>query len=124
MGNTCDHVCDPARKVSPAASQKLRAPVLNEETAQPSPAMLAGAPSQPGEWPLTALRGHSIPEPRLAAAGGPAARAKQTLDRDFLLGAGSPEQQRTGRNFASMNERELAEICGRHGWELLGSSPL
>jgi quercetin dioxygenase-like cupin family protein len=34
------------------------------------------------------------------------------------------EQQRTGRKFASMNEREWAEICQRHGWELLGSSPL
>jgi quercetin dioxygenase-like cupin family protein len=34
------------------------------------------------------------------------------------------EQQRTGRKFASMNERELAEILDRHGWELLGPSPL
>src|SRR2546421_10274954 len=34
------------------------------------------------------------------------------------------EQQRTGRKFASMNERELAEICRRHGWELLGQSPV
>ena len=34
------------------------------------------------------------------------------------------EQQRTGRKFASMNERELAEILERHGWELLGPSPL
>jgi quercetin dioxygenase-like cupin family protein len=34
------------------------------------------------------------------------------------------EQQRTGRNFGSMNERELAEILQRHGWELLGPSPL
>jgi hypothetical protein len=34
------------------------------------------------------------------------------------------EQQRTGRKFASMNERELAEILQRHGWELLGPSPL
>ena len=34
------------------------------------------------------------------------------------------EQQRTGRKFASMNERELADICRRHGWELLGPSPL
>jgi quercetin dioxygenase-like cupin family protein len=34
------------------------------------------------------------------------------------------EQQRTGRKFASMNERELAEICQRHGWELVGPSPL
>jgi quercetin dioxygenase-like cupin family protein len=34
------------------------------------------------------------------------------------------EQQRTGRKFASMNERELAEICQRHGWELLGPPPL
>jgi mannose-6-phosphate isomerase-like protein (cupin superfamily) len=34
------------------------------------------------------------------------------------------EQQRTGREFASMNERELADICRRHGWELLGPSPL
>jgi mannose-6-phosphate isomerase-like protein (cupin superfamily) len=33
------------------------------------------------------------------------------------------EQQRTGRKFASMNERELAEILQRHGWELLGPSP-
>jgi quercetin dioxygenase-like cupin family protein len=34
------------------------------------------------------------------------------------------EQQQTGRKFASMNERELAEILQRHGWELLGPSPL
>ena len=34
------------------------------------------------------------------------------------------EQQRTGRKFASMNERELAEICQRHGWEVVGPSPL
>jgi hypothetical protein len=34
------------------------------------------------------------------------------------------EQQQTGRKFASMNERELAELCERHGWELLGPSPL
>lgn len=34
------------------------------------------------------------------------------------------EQQRTGRKFASMNERELAEILQRHGWEVLGPSPL
>jgi quercetin dioxygenase-like cupin family protein len=34
------------------------------------------------------------------------------------------EQQRTGGKFASMNERELAEILQRHGWELLGPSPL
>jgi quercetin dioxygenase-like cupin family protein len=34
------------------------------------------------------------------------------------------EQQRTGSKFASMNERELTEILQRHGWELLGSSPL
>ena len=33
------------------------------------------------------------------------------------------EQQRTGRKFASMNERELADILQRYGWELLGSSP-
>jgi mannose-6-phosphate isomerase-like protein (cupin superfamily) len=34
------------------------------------------------------------------------------------------EQQRTGRKFASMNERELTDILARHGWELLGPSPL
>jgi quercetin dioxygenase-like cupin family protein len=34
------------------------------------------------------------------------------------------EQQRTGRKFASMSERELAEICQRHGWELLGPPTL
>jgi quercetin dioxygenase-like cupin family protein len=34
------------------------------------------------------------------------------------------EQQRTGRKFASMNECELAAILQRHGWELLGPSPL
>ncbi len=34
------------------------------------------------------------------------------------------EQQRTGRKFGSMNERELAGILERHGWELLGPSPL
>jgi quercetin dioxygenase-like cupin family protein len=34
------------------------------------------------------------------------------------------EQQRTGRKFGSMTERELAEILERHGWELLGPSPL
>jgi cupin domain len=34
------------------------------------------------------------------------------------------ERQRTGRKFASMSERELAELLERHGWELLGPSPL
>jgi quercetin dioxygenase-like cupin family protein len=34
------------------------------------------------------------------------------------------EQQRTGREFRSMNERELADILERHGWNLLGPSPL
>jgi len=34
------------------------------------------------------------------------------------------EQQRTGRGFASMNEREAAELRRRYGWELLGPSPL
>lgn len=34
------------------------------------------------------------------------------------------EQQRTGRMFGSMNERELADILQRHGWKLLGPSPL
>ena len=34
------------------------------------------------------------------------------------------EQQRTGRGFASMNEREAAERRQRYGWELLGPSPL
>ncbi len=34
------------------------------------------------------------------------------------------EQQRTQRKFASMTEREMAEICQRHGWEILGPSPL
>jgi quercetin dioxygenase-like cupin family protein len=34
------------------------------------------------------------------------------------------EQQRTGRKFASMSESELAEILQRHGWDLLGPSPL
>jgi len=34
------------------------------------------------------------------------------------------EQQRTSRKFDSMNERELADILQRHGWELLGPSPL
>jgi quercetin dioxygenase-like cupin family protein len=34
------------------------------------------------------------------------------------------EQQRTGRKFGPMNERELAEILERHGWALLGPSPL
>lgn len=34
------------------------------------------------------------------------------------------EQQRTGRMFNSMDERELADMLQRHGWELLGPSPL
>jgi quercetin dioxygenase-like cupin family protein len=34
------------------------------------------------------------------------------------------EQQRTGRKFGSMDKGELAEISQRHGWELLGPSPL
>jgi len=34
------------------------------------------------------------------------------------------EQERTGRKFNSMSERELADILQRHGWELLGPSPL
>jgi hypothetical protein len=34
------------------------------------------------------------------------------------------EQHRTQRSFSSMTERELAETLQRHGWELLGPSPL
>lgn len=34
------------------------------------------------------------------------------------------EQQRTGRSFSSMTEAELGEFLQRHGWELLGPSPL
>src|SRR5437016_2155180 len=34
------------------------------------------------------------------------------------------EQQRTARGFRSMNEHELTELLRRHGWELLGPSPL
>lgn len=34
------------------------------------------------------------------------------------------EQQRTGSKFGTMNERELADILQRYGWELLGPSPL
>jgi quercetin dioxygenase-like cupin family protein len=33
------------------------------------------------------------------------------------------EQQHTGRTFASMNKRELADLLQRHGWELLEPSP-
>src|SRR5436305_7487535 len=34
------------------------------------------------------------------------------------------EQHRTQRNFAAMTESELADTLQRHGWELLGPSPL
>jgi len=34
------------------------------------------------------------------------------------------EQQRTARKFASMSEEELADILYRHGWEIVGPSPL
>ena len=34
------------------------------------------------------------------------------------------EQHETGRSFAQMSERELADTLQRHGWELLGPSPL
>ena len=34
------------------------------------------------------------------------------------------EQQSSGRGFSSMTETELAELLKRHGWELLGPSPL
>src|SRR5215470_13919046 len=34
------------------------------------------------------------------------------------------EQQRTGRGFRSMDERELADFLERPGWDLLGPSPL
>ena len=34
------------------------------------------------------------------------------------------EQHRTQRKFASMSEPELADILERHGWEILGPSPL
>src|SRR5437588_12493025 len=34
------------------------------------------------------------------------------------------EQHETRRSFAMMTEREAAETCQRHGWELLGPSPL
>jgi quercetin dioxygenase-like cupin family protein len=34
------------------------------------------------------------------------------------------EQARTQRTFASMDEREAAELRRRHGWEVVGPSPL
>jgi hypothetical protein len=34
------------------------------------------------------------------------------------------EQQYTGRKFASMNDRALAEVSERLGWEIVGPSPL
>jgi mannose-6-phosphate isomerase-like protein (cupin superfamily) len=34
------------------------------------------------------------------------------------------EQHRTQRKFASMTEPELADILSRHGWEIVGPSPL
>jgi quercetin dioxygenase-like cupin family protein len=34
------------------------------------------------------------------------------------------EQHETQRSFAQMSEDELADTLQRHGWELLGSSPL
>jgi hypothetical protein len=34
------------------------------------------------------------------------------------------ERHRTGRNFASMNEREVTEICQRYGWAIVGPLPL
>lgn len=34
------------------------------------------------------------------------------------------EQQRTHRPFSSMTEHELADLLHRHGWEIVGPSPL
>src|SRR5437879_11255944 len=34
------------------------------------------------------------------------------------------EQQRPNRTFAAMDEREAAELRRRHGWEIVGPSPL
>ena len=34
------------------------------------------------------------------------------------------EQERTHRKFSSMSEEELADTLKRHGWELVGPSPL
>jgi quercetin dioxygenase-like cupin family protein len=34
------------------------------------------------------------------------------------------EQHKTQRNFSSMSESELSNMLRRHGWELLGPSPL
>jgi quercetin dioxygenase-like cupin family protein len=34
------------------------------------------------------------------------------------------EQQRTGRKFAAMSKEEVADILDRHGWEIVGPSPL
>ena len=39
-------------------------------------------------------------------------------------GALIEEQQRTRRSFSSMSEEELAAFLQRHGWEILGPSPL
>ena len=34
------------------------------------------------------------------------------------------EQRRTGRTFSSMTEQEMADMLERHGWKLLGPTPL
>jgi hypothetical protein len=46
------------------------------------------------------------------------------LYRPARAGGLIKEQQRIGRKFGSMNERELAGILQRRRWELLGPSPL
>jgi mannose-6-phosphate isomerase-like protein (cupin superfamily) len=34
------------------------------------------------------------------------------------------EQQRTGRKFAMMGKEEMDDILDRHGWKIVGPSPL
>ena len=46
------------------------------------------------------------------------------LDTPARAGGLIEEQQRTGRKFASMSEDELTDILQRHGWEIVGLSPL
>ena len=54
------------------------------------------------------------------------ARAGRALFLYTPARAGSliEEQERTGRKFSAMTERELADLLERHGWALLGPSPL
>ena len=75
-------------------------------------------PGQGPEWTMSPGRS-AVLKLLGGATGGSIMMFEETVPGGLL-----EAQQRTRRTIASMSEGEVAELRERHGWEIVGPSPL